>query len=210
MKEPLWEMYDRITMPQETQKKIHQAMMQKEATKKISVRTIAKRFASVAAVFLLLLVVSPTARAAMNQWIVKYFWSDSDITIYEQVGVDGEVEATVAVVDTEAPAFARIVNGRLYFMGNHEKIDITDLIKEDTPYYYRYVDEYGLTHEMAVGYSGSLENFGIYEFIWKETEGIKNWTMGTGRNFMNAETEKCYSWVDIVWEDLDIPWNKPE
>lgn len=199
------DMFDRITMPEETQNKILAAAAEKH--NRIQ-RSVWKRAAAVAAVMVLMLALTPTALAAVENWKVKYFWADSDITIYEFA--DTEVEGTVAFVDTEAPGFARMVNGRLYFLGNGEKIDITDKITEGSPYYYSYVDEYGLTHEMAVGYSGELENFGIYEFIWKEEDGAKVWTAGTGRNYLNAETESRYPWVEIVWEDLNIPWPMPE
>ena len=103
-----------------------------------------------------------------------------------------------------------MVNGRLYFLGNNEKIDITDEITEEQPYFYTYVDDYGLTHAMAVGYSGSIENYGIYEFIWEEAGGTRDWVTGTGRNFLSPETETRYPWVDLVWEELDIPWPMPE
>lgn len=208
MKEQVKDMFEQVTMPEETQQKIRYAMWSQDGRKR---NTAWGRSAAVmAAILALVLTISPAARAAVNGWMVKYFWRDSDLTIYEVKDESGNVEGTVAVVDTEAPAFARIVNGRLYFIGNGEKIDITDQIGEDAPYYYSYVDEYGLTHDMAVGYSGTIENFGIYEFIWKEESGQKNWTAGTGRNFMNFETETRYPWVDLVWEDLDIPWPKPE
>ena len=90
------------------------------------------------------------------------------------------------------------------------KIDITDEITEEKPYFYTYVDDYGLTHAMAVGYSGTLENYGIYEFIWEDVDGTRDWVTGTGRNFLSSETETRYPWVDIVWAELDVPWPMPE
>lgn len=205
MKNPVHDMFAQITMPEETARKIQTTMAQHKGKSR---QTVWRSLATAVAVLALVLMISPHARAAVEGWVVKYFWPDSDITIYEVR--DGEVEATVAVVDTEAPAFARIVNGRLYFLGNNEKMDITDQIKEEAPYYYSYEDEYGFTHEMAVGYSGTIENYGIYEFIWKEENGEKIWTTGTGRNFLSSETETRYPWVDIVWADLGIPWPMPE
>lgn len=207
MKEQVKDMFAKVTMPEKTEKKIRAAMAQRSAGVPCQ-RTGWKQAASLAALVVLVIALSPAARAAVSGWVVKYFWPGSDITIYEVN--DGEVEATVAVVDTEAPGFARMVNGRLYFVGNGEKIDITDQITEEKPYYYTYVDEYGLTHEMVVGYSGSIDNFGIYEFIWKEEGGEKVWRMGTGRNNLSMETGKCYPWVETVWEDLGIPWAMPE
>lgn len=209
MKEQITRMYDKITMPEEAQLRIRRAMAEGRGHRRNPLVQVGKKVAAIAAVLALVLVISPTARAAVREWTVKYFFPDSDITIYEQTDENGNVIG-IAGVDTEAPPFARIVNGRLYFLGNNEKIDITDQITEENPFYYTYVDDYGLTHAMAVGYSGSIENYGIYEFIWEEVAGTRDWVTGTGRNFMDIETEKRYPWVDIVWEDLGIPWSKPE
>lgn len=207
MKEQVKAMFEQTAMPQETAERIRSAMQKtSRSTRKPLRRTLATAAALLALVFL----ISPRARAAAEEWVVKYFWPDSDLTIYEEINEEGIVEATVAVVDTEAPPFARMVGGRLCFFGNNENIDITDLITEEMPYFYTYVDEYGLTHEMVVGYSGTIENYGIYEFIWKEENGERTWTAGTGRNFLSIETETRYPWVDIVWEKLDIPWPMPE
>lgn len=207
MKEQVRDMFAEITMPEETANRIQEAMaQQKQRTAKPWVRTLV----NAAALFVLVLLLTPSARAAVEDWVVKYFFPGSDLTIYEQTDASGNVVGIVGVVDTEAPAFARMVNGRLYFLGNNEKIDITEDITEEKPYFYTYVDDYGLTHAMAVGYSGTIENYGIYEFIWKELEGERDWVTGSGRNFMNNETEARYPWVDLVWEELDIPWPMPE
>ena len=209
MKEQVKDLFEQITMPPVTEKAIRAALA--EGKRKRSPQgALLRRLAATAAVLALMLAISPEAQAAFERWRVKYFWADSDITIYEEVDASGEPVATIATVDTEAPAFARMVNGRLYFLGNGEKIDITEQLREDVPYYYTYVDEYGFTHEMAVAYSGSPENFGIYEFIWKSENGEKTWVTGTGRNFLSSETGTPYPWVEIVWQDLDIPWAMPE
>ncbi len=207
MKERVKEMFAQVTMPEETEKKIRSAVMDAGRTARKPKRRLA---ATAAAVLALVLLISPQARAAVEGWVVKYFFPGSDLTIYEQTDENGNVVGIVGVVDTEAPPFARIVNGRLYFLGNNEKTDITDEITEEQPYYYTYVDDYGLTHAMAVGYSGSIENYGIYEFIWQEVDGQREWVTGSGRNFLSMETESRYPWVDIVWEDLGVPWPMPE
>lgn len=211
MKEQVKKMFEQVTMPEGTEKRIRQAIAENRKSKSINFG-ILQSTAAIGAMLALILLISPAARAAVNDLVVKYFFPGSDITIYEEKDENGNTVSIVAV-DTEAAAFARIVNGRLYFLGNGEKIDITDQITEEEPYYYSYEDDYGLTHYMTVGYSGSLENFGIYEFIREIKDGQEDWegwVTGTGRNFMNPETENRYPWVDIVWEDLNIPWNKPE
>jgi len=207
MKEQVKEMFAQVTMPEETEKKIRSAMVTVgPAARKL----VGRRLATAAAVLLLVFFISPQARAAVEGWVVKYFFPGSDLTIFEQTDANGNVVGIAGVVDTEAPPFARMVNGRLYFLGNNEKIDITDEITEEKPYFYTYVDDYGLTHAMAVGYSGTLENYGIYEFIWEDVDGTRDWVTGTGRNFLSSETETRYPWVDIVWAELDVPWPMPE
>ena len=207
MKEQVRDMFSEITMPEETEQKVLAAVSRR---RKKPQTPFVRSIATLAAVLALVILVSPTARAAVENWVVKYFFPGSDLTIYEQTDESGNVTGIVGVVDTEAPPFARMVNGRLYFLGNNEKIDITEEITEEKPYFYTYVDDYGLTHAMAVGYSGTIENYGIYEFIWEETGGERDWVTGTGRNFLSNETDTRYPWVDIVWEELDIPWPKPE
>ena len=207
MKEQVRVMFSEITMPEETEKRIQTAMEQ-HARK--AGKPVWRTLATAVAVLALVLVISPRARAAVEDWVVKYFFAGSDLTIFEQTDESGNVTGIAGVVDTEAPPFARLVNGRLYFLGNNEKIDITEEITEEKPYFYTYVDDYGLTHTMAVGYSGTIENYGIYEFIWEETGGGRDWITGTGRNFLSNETQTRYPWVDIVWEELDVPWPMPE
>lgn len=206
MKEQVKDMFSQVTMPEMTEQTIRRAMAQQK-NKTPSRKTTAKILAAAAAMVLLVFTISPTARAAVREWTVKYFFPGSDITIYEQTDENGNA-VNITAISTETPGFARIVNERLYFVGNGEKIDITDQIAEDSPYYYEYVDDYNLTHMMAVGYSGSIENFGIYEFIKDEQTG--EWVTGTGRNFLNPETEARYPWVDIIWDHWDIPWPMPE
>lgn len=203
MKEQVKMMYRDIHMPVETEEKIRQAILQPTVR-----RNPAWKRAMAAVIMLaLILTLSPTVCAAVNGWMVKYFWPDSDLTIYEMTDENGEAVG-IAAVHTDVPAFARMVNGRLFFVGNGEKLDITDQITEKIPYYYTHVDDYGLTHYMAVGFSGSIENFGIYEFIRDENSG--EWITGSGRNYLDPKTETRYPWVELVWDHYNIPWPMPE
>lgn len=205
MKKEIVEAFDAVTMPEGCEEMIRRAIREGWKPEKKPVRRL-HPVAAALAVMVLLLSMSTEVRAAVNNIVVKYFFPGSDITIYEETDENGEV-VRITAVDTEAPPFARIVNDRLYFTGNGEKIDITDQITEEKPYYYTYEDDYGLIHYMAVGYSGDIGNFGIYEFIREEAG---DWVTGTGRNFLDPETEERYPWVDIIWEEWDIPWPMPE
>ena len=205
MKDQIRNMFEQITMPRDTEMRIRAAMDRRQPAK-----SRWKPAVTAAAVLAMLLLISPQARAAVEGWVMKYVFSGSDLTIYQQTDPQGNVTGIMATVDTEAPAFAQVVDGRLYFLGNGENLDITDEIAEDAPFFYTYVDNYGLTHAMAVGYSGSIENYGIYEFIWEDVDGQRDWVTGSGRNFLSSETETRYPWVDLVWQKLNVPWPMPE
>lgn len=208
MKDVVKDMFERITMPEACVESIGKAFEEGQKPKRRISPMALRSVAAIAAMLVLVLTISPEARAAVNGLIVKYFWPDSDITIYEQTEENGDAVGITAV-DTEASGFARMVNDRLYFLGNGEKIDITDEITEEQPYFYTYQDDYGLTHYMVVGYSGELPNFGIYEFIKDESEAGAGWVTGTGRNFLDQGADAAYPWVAIVWEMLEIPWPMP-
>lgn len=203
MNKKIVEAFDSVAMPQGCENRIRKAAQEQTPKPKPF-----RRMGMAAAMLVLLLALTPQVQAAAKGLVVKYFFPDSDITVYEELDENGD-PVSITGVDTEAPAFARIVNDRLYFLGNGEKIDITDQICEEEPFYYTYVDDYDLVHFMAVGYSGTIENFGIYEFI-RENSGEQNWVTGTGRNFLDSKTESRYPWVEIVWGDLEIPWPMPE
>lgn len=208
MKDKVKEMYEDVKMPEECVQRIYSAVRKKPGKKK---NAWVGKVAATAAMLALVLSLSPQVRAAVNDLVVRYFFPGSGLTIYEETDENGEVVRVVAV-DTESEAFAKMRDGRLWFTANGEEIDITDLIEEDKPFYYTYTDGYGLTHYMAVGYSGTLDNFGIYEFMRENKDGQKDWegwSNGAGRNYLDPETETRYPWVDIVWEELNIPWPKP-
>lgn len=203
------DMYEQIHMPEHTQQRIRSAMVKSQKPRQPA---LWKRAAAMAAMVVLVLCLSPTVRATVEGWVVKYIFPDSGMTLYQQHSEDGEITGIMGV-DTESEGFAQYRDGHLYFTGNGENLDITEDIREDAPFYYTYVDSYGLTHYMAVGYSGSLENFGIYEFIREVTEGqtpAEGWVGGSGRNDLDPETETRYPWVDLIWEHWNIPWSKPE
>ncbi len=201
MKDSVKNMYDQITMPPETEQKIRHAMAEKRTPKISPIR----RGVTAAAVFALLLSLSPTVRAAVES-LTEFLDFGNGLSLMVEKDENGKTTSVTGYYHTEEPAWADYENGRLYFRGNGENLDITDEITEEEPYFYTYSDEEGYVHYMVVGYSGELSNFGIYEFI-KDAQG--GWVTGAGRNFLNPKTETRYPWVDIVWEKLNIPWPMP-
>lgn len=211
MKKEIVQVYDNIVMPSGCVYKIRQAAAgEKNPTYPITMR-LRTTLTACAVLLTALLAISPQVRAAVSDWVVKYIYPESGITIYEETNENGE-PVRIMAVDTENPAFAQVRDGRLIFTGNGQNADITDQITPESPYIYTYMDEYGLTHYMVVGYSDHIENFGIYEFLREEQEGQQSWegwANGYGRNFLDPETETRYPWVDIVWEQLGLPWPLP-
>lgn len=193
MKE-ITELYDSIHMPAHLENQILNAAP--------APRRRFRPATAIAAVLavVLLLGLSPTVRAAVGEMLVVSF-PGLDLTIYQESTDDSY---SIVAIDTEASSFAEIRDDRLYFTGNNENIDITDQITEEEPFYYTYnQDEYEIT--LIVGYTGSIENFGTYEFIKENGD----WFTGSGRNFLEMETEQAYPWVAIVWDTMDIPWPMP-
>ncbi len=195
----LTKLYDSIHMPQEVEARIHNPAPVR--------RPRLRPAMAVAAVFFLvcLLGCSPTVQAAVGKMLVITF-PDLDLTIIEKPLQDGTGGyGQIVAIDTDKTTFAYVENGRLYFTGNGENLDITDQITEDSPFFYTYEqDIYEIT--LIVGYSGSLENFGTYEFIKENGE----WFTGSGRNFYsNVDEGVPYPWVQVVWDTLDIPWPMP-
>lgn len=130
MKDQIRNMFEQITMPRDTEMRIRAAMDRRQPAK-----SRWKPAVTAAAVLAMLLLISPQARAAVEGWVMKYVFSGSDLTIYQQTDPQGNVTGIMATVDTEAPAFAQVVDGRLYFLGNGENLDITDEIAEDNPFF---------------------------------------------------------------------------
>lgn len=210
MKTKIVEAFGSVTMPESCEEKIRTMAVRKRPVSSV-VRRTATAAASFAMALVLLLAISPEARAAVSNLVTRYVFPDSGITLYEEIDELGEVNRVV-VVKTETPAFAELRDGRLFFTADGQNLDITDEISPENPYFYTFVDDYGMTHHMAVGYSDTLDNFGIYEFMREEEEGQQpweGWSNGWGRNFLNPETQQRYPWVDIVWEELNVPWPKP-
>ncbi len=201
MKEQVKELFSEVTMPEKTEQAILRSLRDKK-TRPSRSKSIVPRAAAFAAMLALLLSLSPQIQAAVKELVLQF---EDGITLYETKDENGRT-SSVVVYATESPAWAELREDQLYFLGHGQEIDITSQITEESPYFYTYTDENGYVHHMAVGYSGELSNFGIYEFI-KNPDG--SWLTGAGRNFLNPETEARYPWVDIIWEKWNIPWSKP-
>ena len=89
-------------------------------------------------------------------------------------GTTGEISMTL---DGEEIAPAKVEDGRLWFETDDQKVDITDLVNEDTPYIYEHTDPAtGEKGYIIVG--GTPEDFG-----WVEIVQMGNAAALTGSNY---------------------------
>ncbi len=187
------QLYNSIHMPPELEQQICQSVPQRGS-----------RFRPAAAVaslamMVFLLVCSPMICSAARNLITIAF-PDLGLTIWESP-MDGGGKGQILHIDTDIPAFAHSENGRLYFTGNGEHLDITEQVTQTQPFFYTYQDQ-GYEITLAVGFEGSIENFGTYT-LWKE-QG--QFVFDHGRNILSAtEDGQPSPWVQIVWDTLDVP-----
>ena len=105
--------------------------------------------------------------------------------------------------------------GRLYFVPKDgQRVDITGLASEDTPYIYDGSDpEAGLTYYIIMG--GTPEQSGRFTWVrspnpFYESDQDPKWMMTTGFSFATSDG-KNYSGLmameDVEWiDDMDLPW----
>ena len=206
MKEQVKEMFDQITMPEETERKIRQVIAGEWKPKKRNPGLL-RAAATVAAMLALILVISPTARAAVNE-LVRYVVADASFVRDSETG---EVMEVVVDEEGESNMFIEVGDGKFYFSANGQYIDITDKTSMETPYIYTYVDASNIEHMLIIG--GEPDNFGVSEFYREVVEGQQDWQGwigGYSSNYIDNQTGKAYPWVAAAWEELNLPWPMPE
>lgn len=107
-----------------------------------------------------------------------------------------------------APEWIMEEAGRLYFVGNSEKIDITGEISLEKPFVYTYTDPENTQWALIAGrttegpYVDIGNSVGWFSFYWET--GAENWCGGGGThwsNWMDAE----WPWLTQAKQELDIP-----
>ena len=115
------------------------------------------------------------------------------------------------------PQWMEETDGRLYFTGNGEHIDITDLISYDVPFTYIYTDAKQVTHYIAIGgvYDDPEKAYSIgwFEFFRNAPdsgevfqEGADRWIGGYGAHFSDPDTDIDYGWYTTAMKEMEIPW----
>lgn len=108
-------------------------------------------------------------------------------------------------------------NGRLFFTGNGEHIDITDQFTVEKPFTYIYTDEEMVIHYIAVGgvYETDLISNQIGWTEWFQNapgtepmveHSTDGWMGGYAQDAINADTNEEYPWYTAAKEIFDLPW----
>lgn len=205
MKEQVKEMFAQVTMPEETERKVRQAMAETQKSKRKNPGNL-RAVATLAAMMALVFVISPQARAAVNG-LVRYVVSDAR---FIRDSESGEVMEVVIDEESESNMFIEVGDGKFYFSADGQYIDITDKTSMETPYIYTYVDDANIEHMLIIG--GVPDNFGVSEFYREVVEGQQSWQGwigGYSSNYIDNQTGKAYPWVAAAWEELDLPWPMP-
>ena len=137
------------------------------------------------------------------------------------LNIDLHVKDGVVISDsgphylTGAPYYLSEADGRLYFVANLEHIDITEMISEEIPFTYIYMDPDGFTHYIAVGGTYSpdpdINDVGYGEWISyvenaEQTKYGKGWMGGYCDHHWDPETGEDRKWLQVAKDEMGIPW----
>ncbi len=133
--------------------------------------------------------------AAYSTGLVFSGWGGNMEIHSEQT--EGGIENTVYVHTENMTQPVSFEDGRMIFVVNGERIDITKRVSETVPFIYQYTDEEaGVIHYWIIGKNGpELEHYGFAEYL-QPTDG--EWTGGYVARTDNNEAP----WLYAAWEEL--------
>ena len=135
--------------------------------------------------------------AAYSTGLVFSGWGGNMEIHTEQT--EGGIENTVYVHTENMTQPVSFKDGRMIFVVNGERIDITERVSETVPFIYQYTDEEaGVIHYWIIGKNGpELEHYGFAEYL-QPTDG--EWTGGYVARTDNNEAP----WLYAAWEELSF------
>lgn len=233
MSNKIYSAFDEIHMSEACQEKILKAMHRKQNHCAENRHRIRVATAAACLMATLLILCNPTVVEALENSI------SSALEKFTRVKADGTTEIRYqsfdgkfqagAVYDSTGnqilsqgrnnllvtPEWYVEQDNRVYFAGNGEWIDVTDLIDLDTPFTYTYTDQNGIIHYICIGgvYDPDPEiwNVGYAEWYYDpnfvHTNGIKgNWIGGYCDNYWDKNTGTDWLWLQKAKQEMGIPW----
>ena len=134
---------------------------------------------------------------------------------------NGDVIARVTDPDTgktiveyyfedSSPSYARVKDGRLYFVLNDEWTDVTDICSETTYYRYEIKHEDGIREVIFVGGKVGVNTYGWIEIIYDAED---NYVVSVGKipssdpDGYQMSNAADFEWVKNARRDEDLIWN---
>ena len=152
-----------------------------------------------------ILCVGITAYAYGGQILRQTFGWGNNFEIRTQLDENGEPES-ISILHTDSLTEPVIFeNGKMLFVVNGEKTDISRVVSESKAYRYEYDDAEGNTHVWLVGLnSDEIENYGYAEYI-QTPDGT--WSGGySARVNTEADGSSSAEWLENAKKELNIPW----
>ena len=168
-------------------------------------RVFNKKIMAVCTCCLAMFGVGATVYAHNYQIINKIFGWGNNLEITQEVDENGETSSISILHTDNLTEPVKIDDGKIYFVVNDEKIDITDKISETTAFEYEYTDNEGNTHIWLVGLnSDNIEDYGYAEYI-KNIDG--DWTGGySARVNIESDGKTNAEWLENAKSEKTIPW----
>lgn len=168
-------------------------------------RVFNKKIMAVCTCCLAMFGVGATVYAHNYQIINKIFGWGNNFEITQEVDENGETSSISILHTDNLTEPVKIDDGKIYFVVNDEKIDITDKISETTAFEYEYTDDEGNTHILLVGLnSDNIKDYGYAEYI-KNIEG--DWTGGySARVNIESDGKTNAEWLENAKSEKTIPW----
>ena len=146
-----------------------------------------------------------SAYAYGGQVISRVFGWGDNFEMRTELNENGQAQ-TISILHTDdltEPVVFK--DGKMVFIVNDEKIDITDQVSENKAYYYECDDAEGNTHVWLIGLnSAELQNYGYAEYV-KDTDG--RWLTGySARVNIEADGTSSAEWLENAKKELNIPW----
>ncbi len=168
-------------------------------------RVFNKKIMAVCTCCLAMFGVGATVYAHNYQIINKIFGWGNNLEITQEVDENGETSSISILHTDNLTEPVKIDDGKIYFVVNDEKIDITDKISETTAFEYEYTDDEGNTHIWLVGLnSDNIKDYGYAEYI-KNIDG--DWTGGySARVNIESDEKTNAEWLENAKSEKTIPW----
>ena len=168
-------------------------------------RVFNKKIMAVCTCCLAMFGVGATVYAHNYQIINKIFGWGNNLEITQEVDENGETSSISILHTDNLTEPVKIDDGKIYFVVNDEKIDITDKISETTAFEDEYTDDEGNTHIWLVGLnSDNIEDYGYAEYI-KNIDG--DWTGGySARVNIESDGKTNAEWLENAKSEKTIPW----